>query len=94
MRLSPAKVALYAEQLVDVLADTDGVLFDCSDADLRVAISDIITDELMVEERLDAELHDLLQKNFRYEISMGRINYDELFRKAKMQKVRERNIIL
>jgi hypothetical protein len=53
-----------------------------------------MTDELMVEERLDAELHDLLQKNFRYEISMGRINYDELFRKAKMQKVRERNIIL
>lgn len=94
MRLSSAKVAIYAEQLVDVLADTDGVLFDCSDADLRVAINDIITDELMVEDRLDAELHDLLQKNFRYEISMGRINYDELFRKAKMQKVRERNIVL
>jgi hypothetical protein len=94
MRLSPAKVALFSDQLVDVLADTDGVLFDCADADLRVAISEIMTDELMIEERLDAELHDLLQKNFRYEISMGRINYDELFRKAKMQKVRERNIII
>jgi hypothetical protein len=94
MRLSPAKVALFADQLVDVLADTDGILFDCSDADLRVAINEIMTDELMIEERLDAELHDLLQKSFRYEISMGRINYDELFRKAKMQKVRERNIII
>ncbi|MFZ9857657.1 MAG: DUF507 family protein [Roseiflexaceae bacterium] len=94
MRISPAKVALFSDQLVDVLADTDGVLFDCSDADLRMAINEIMTDELMAEERLDAELHDLLQKNFRYEISMGRINYDELFRKAKMQKVREHNIIL
>ena len=94
MRIHPDKVKWYAEQLVDVLADTDGVMFNCDDAELRVAITDIMTNELMVEELLDAELHDLLQKNLRYEISMGRINYDELFRKAKAQQVRERGIIL
>ena len=94
MRLSHNKVARYAEQLVDVLADTDGVMFDCDDADLRVAIIDIMTDELMVEERLDAELHELLQKNAQYEISMRRVNYDELFKKAKAQEVRRRRIVL
>ena len=94
MRLSPAKVAMYAEGFVDVLADTDGVLFDCDDADLRVAINEIITDELMVEERLDAELHDLLQKNAHYEIAMRRVNYDELFKKAKIQEIRKRGIVL
>ncbi len=94
MRLSPAKIAMYTEGLVDVLADTDGVLFDCDDADLRVAINEIITDELMVEERLDAELHDLLQKNAHYEITMRRVNYDELFKKAKIQEIRKRGIVL
>lgn len=94
MRLSPAKVALYAEGLVDVLADTDGVLFDCDDAGLRVAINEIIIDELMIEERLDTELHELLQKNAHYEITMRRVNYDELFKKAKAQEVRKRKIVL
>ncbi len=94
MRLSPAKIAMYAEGLIDVLADTDGVLFDCDDVDLRVAINEKITDELMAEERLDAELHDLLQKNAHYEIAMRRVNYDELFKKAKIQEIRKRGIVL
>ena len=94
MRISPTKIAHYAERLVDVLADTDGVLFECDDADLRVAIVDVMTDELMQEERLDSELHELLQSKLRYEIAMGRVNYDELFRKAKNQEVRKRGIII
>lgn len=94
MRLSHNKVARYAEQLVDVLADTDGVMFDCDDADLRLAIIEIMTDELTMEERLDAELHELLQKSAHYEISMRRVNYDELFKKAKAQEVRRRRIVL
>ncbi|MFM2308822.1 MAG: hypothetical protein RLY87_943 [Chloroflexota bacterium] len=94
MRLSPTKITQYAERLVDVLADTDGILFEADDADLRVAITDIMTDELMQEERLDSELHELLQSKLRFEISMGRVNYDELFRKAKNQEVRKRGIII
>jgi hypothetical protein len=70
------------------------VLFESDDADLRVAIVEIMTDELMQEERLDSELHELLQSNFRYEISMGRVNYDELFRKAKQHEVRKRGIVI
>jgi hypothetical protein len=92
MRLSPAKIALYAEGLVDVLADTDGVLFDCDDADLRVAISEIITDELMVEERLDAELHDLLQKTPTTKSPCGASTTTNSSEKA--QEIRKRGIIL
>ena len=94
MRISSTKITHYAEHLVDVLADTDGILFECDDTDLRVAIVDIMTDELMQEERLDSELHELLHSKLRYEISMGRVNYDELFRKAKNQEVRKRGIII
>jgi hypothetical protein len=48
----------------------------------------------MQEELLDKELHALLQAQGRYEISMRRVNYEELFRKAKAKLVRERGIIL
>ena len=94
MRISPDKVKWYAAQLVEILADTEGVMFDCDDAELRVAIVDIMSNELMQEELLDKELHTLLQEQGRYEISMRRVNYEELFRKAKAKLVRERGIIL
>jgi hypothetical protein len=94
MRISHDKVKWYAAQLVEILADTEVVMFDCDDAELRVAIVDIMTDELMQEELLDKELHALLQAQGRYEISMRRVNYEELFRKAKAKLVRERGIIL
>lgn len=69
------------------------MLFQASDSDLRMAINEIITDELMVEERLDAEIHKMLQA-YKYEITMGRLNYDELYRKMRSRLLAERKIIL
>lgn len=93
MRLSPEKIEQLSEALVDALADVDGVLFRSSDADLRIAIKDIVTDELMAEERLDAEVHRMLQA-YKYEITMGRLNYDELYRKLRNKLISERKIVL
>ncbi|MBX0327021.1 DUF507 family protein [Oscillochloris sp. ZM17-4] len=93
MKLSPEKIELLAAAIVDELAEVDGVLFQSSDSDLRLAINDIITDELMIEERLDAEIHKMLQA-YKYEITMGRLNYDELYRKMRSRLLAERKIIL
>jgi hypothetical protein len=93
MKLSPEKIELLAGAIVDELAEVDGVLFQGSDSDLRLAVSDIITDELMIEERLDAEIHKMLQA-YKYEITMGRLNYDELYRKMRSRLLAERKIIL
>jgi hypothetical protein len=93
MKLSPEKIELLAAAIVDELAEVDGVLFQASDSDLRMAINEIITDELMVEERLDAEIHKMLQA-YKYEITMGRLNYDELYRKMRSRLLAERKIIL
>jgi hypothetical protein len=93
MKLSPEKIELLAAAIVDELAELDGVLFHSSDSDLRLAINEIITDELMVEERLDAEIHKMLQA-YKYEITMGRLNYDELYRKMRARLLAERKIIL
>ncbi len=93
MKLSPEKIEQLSADLVDALAETDGVLFRGDDSALRIAINQIITDELMVEERLDAEVHRMLQA-YKYEITMGRLNYDELYRKLRNKLIAERRIVL
>jgi hypothetical protein len=93
MKLSPEKIDAFAAAIVDELAEVDGVLFQSSDSDLRLAINEIITDELMVEERLDAEIHKMLQA-YKYEITVGRLNYDELYRKMRSRLIAERKIVL
>jgi hypothetical protein len=93
MKLSPEKVEQLSALIVDALAEVDGVLFQSNDSQLRIAVNAIITDELMVEERLDAEVHKMLQA-YKYEITMGRMNYDELFRKLRQRLITERKIIL
>jgi len=52
-----------------------------------------MTDELMVEELLDAEIHKMLQA-YKYEITMGRMSYDDLFKKTKQRLVRDRRLVL
>jgi hypothetical protein len=93
MKLSNDKMEQLSAALIDQLAEIDGVLFKGDDSQLRLAAQQIIADELSVEERLDAEIHKLLQA-YKYEITMGRMNYDELFKKTKSRLVRERKIVL
>lgn len=93
MKLSPEKVEQLAAQLVDHLAEVDGVMFQSDDSQLRLKTQQIMTDELQVEERLDAEVHKVLQ-GYKYEITMGRMSYDELFKKIKARLIIERKLIL
>jgi hypothetical protein len=93
MKLSTAKIEQLSADLIDQLAEVDGVLFQADDGRLRVAAQQIITDELLVEEQLDAEIHKMLQA-YKYEITMGRMSYDELFKKTKMKLVRDRRLVL
>ncbi len=93
MKLSPDKIETLSAALIDALADTDGILFRCDDGDLRLALAAIITDELQVEERLDAEIHKMLQV-YKYEITMDRLNYDDLYRKLRNKLIAERRLVL
>ncbi|HNP87289.1 MAG: DUF507 family protein [Chloroflexi bacterium SZAS-1] len=93
MKLSPDKIEQLSAALVDQLAEIDGVLFQSDDGQLRLAAQQLMTDELLVEERLDAEIHKMLQA-YKYEITMGRMNYDELFKKTKQRLVKERKLTL
>ena len=93
MKLSPDKVEQLSAALVDQLAEIDGELFRGDDSHLRMAAQQIITDELLVEEKLDAEIHKMLQA-YKYEITMGRMSYDELFKKTKQRLIKDRKLVI
>jgi hypothetical protein len=93
MKLSPAKIEDLSEKMIDALAEIEGVMFQSNDHELRIAISEIMTDEVTVEERLDAEIHQMLQA-YKYEITMERLSYDDLFKKTKRRLISERKLVV
>lgn len=93
MKLSQAKIDQLVERLVDLFAEIDGVLFQGNDAQLMHGMREIIVDELMVEERLDAEVHQMLNQ-YKTEITMQRLSYDELFKRTRQKLIHERKIVL
>ncbi|MEJ2695590.1 MAG: DUF507 family protein [Candidatus Sulfobium sp.] len=54
---------------------------------------EIITEELMVEDRLNDEVREILKKHAT-DIERGRMDYRKLFELTKQKLVRERNIVL
>jgi hypothetical protein len=93
MKLSPAKIEDLSDKMIDALAEIEGVMFQSNDHELSIAINEIMTDELMIEERLDAEIHQMLQA-YKYEITMERLSYDDLFKKTKRRLISERKLVL
>lgn len=53
----------------------------------------LLMDELMVEDRLNEEVRNLLRK-YDSEIEKGRLDYRKLFDMTKQKLVKERNIVL
>jgi hypothetical protein len=53
----------------------------------------LLLDELMVEDRINDEVRQILKK-FEPEIEKGRLDYRKLFDMTKQKIVRERNVIL
>ncbi len=93
MKLSEARIDKLSLDIIDILAEQDDVRLQGNDAELGSAIKQIMVDELTVEERIDVEVRQMLEP-YRTDITTGRINYDDLFRKTKQRLIRERRIIL
>ncbi|ACI20596.1 conserved hypothetical protein [Thermodesulfovibrio yellowstonii DSM 11347] len=53
----------------------------------------IILDELMVEDRLNEEIRELLKK-YESEIERSKLDYRKLFEMTKQKLVKQRNLVL
>jgi len=60
---------------------------------LRESLEQTMTEELMVEDRLNAEVRRMMQP-YERQIEQGQVDFQKMFTMIKQKLVRERNIIL
>lgn len=93
MKFSPERVAGLANLLVDKLVAAGMLELVMDRRALVLSLERVITDELRVEDRIDAEAKEVLRK-YEAEIARGQVNERQLFLMIKKQLVRERGVIL
>jgi hypothetical protein len=93
MRIPREWVAVISGEIVEELLGNKLVEPAGSKEKLLEAMEALILDELMVEDRLNDEVREIL-KQYEAEIEKGRMDFRKLFDLTKQKLVRERNIIL
>lgn len=93
MRLSKERVRHLADSVVARLQQ-EGHIDVAGDRKAVVeAVHQAATDELSVEDRLNAEVRQLL-KAYEKQIEQGQVDYQKMFVMIKQKLVRERGVIL
>ena len=82
-----------ARRIVDDLLRKKYITAKVDKEELVNHTHDILLDELMVEDRLNEEVREIL-KQYEAEIEAKRLDYRKLFEMTKQKLVRERNLIL
>jgi hypothetical protein len=92
MKLKRSQVEYIAHQLVKRLAKES--LISCDDAARTLeAVQHALTEDLMVEDRLNEEVRQILE-NYSDEIARGSVQYHDMFKLVKAKLVKERKLIL
>jgi hypothetical protein len=92
VRLTPDEVQFISRKIVKTLV-REGKLEVDSAARVEEAIGKVITDELMVEERLNEEVRDVLVQHSN-EMQRSNITYTEMFKMVKKKLAKEKGVIL
>lgn len=93
MRIPKPWVPLITKKIVDGIISKQLVTPRIPIEQLRSGTEELIMDELLVEDRLNEEIREILKKH-NSEIERGRIDYRKLFELTKQKIVKERNLIL
>jgi len=93
MRLSRERVRHMAESLAGRL-QREGHIELVGDCKVFIdALDHAMTDELSIEDRLNAEVRQLL-KTYEKQVEQGQVDYQKMFQMIKQKLVRERGVIL
>jgi uncharacterized protein len=92
MRLTSDEIEYIARKIVKTLS-AEGKLQMDSETRVVEAIAGVITDELMIEDRLNEEVREVLIQHAS-EMERSNITYTEMFKMVKKKLAREKGIIL
>ncbi len=93
MRLTREFIQHLSARMVEHLTDRESIRTSASAEDLSTRIARVIAEDLMVEDRLNEEVKEIL-KAYESEIEKGRLDYRKMFHLTKQKLARERNLIL
>ncbi len=93
MRVPKGWVPVMAKEIIEDLVKREHIECVLSEEQVTAVLEALMFEELMVEDRLNAEIRELLKK-YDSEIEKGRLDYRSLFNMTKKKLVQERNIIL
>jgi len=93
MRLSQTKLDSLSGQIAAMLLESADVVVTSDANRLQALVHQALEEELLVEDRLEDEVRELL-KQYDREIRQGRMSYNTLFTRIKAKLVRERELIL
>jgi hypothetical protein len=92
MRLTSDEIEFISRKIVKTLV-AEGKLELDSEARVVEAVARVITDELMVEDRLNEEVREVLIQHAS-EMERSNITYTEMFKMLKKKMAREKGIVL
>lgn len=93
MRIPKSWVPLISKKILENLIKKDLIEPNIPLNELEKEIESLMLDELMVEDRLNEEVREILKK-YDIEIEKGKLDYKKLFEMTKQKLVKERNIVL
>lgn len=93
MRIPKSWVHVMTREIAKEILDKDFFELKVSEDQFKHLLEELILEELMVEDRLNDEVRDMLKK-YDSEIEKGNLDYRRVFDMTKQKLVRERDIIL
>ena len=92
MRLTPDEIQFLARKIVKTLVREQKLEVD-SESRVEGEIVRVITDDLMVEDKLNEEVRDVLVQHAS-EMQRSNITYAEMFKMVKKKLAKEKGIVL
>ena len=93
MKLKKERVLILARNIIEGLIEKGSIIPNIPKGDLTGKIENIITEDLMVEDRINEEVREIM-KAYSKQIDQGSINYNKMFQMIKNKLVQERSIVL
>lgn len=93
MKLRKEIIGLVAESLAAQMVEEGVIETDYPPEELSEKIRRVIIDDLLVEDRLNDEVRDILGKHSQL-LDRSHVNYSEMFRAVKNRLAKERGLIL
>lgn len=93
MRIPKTWIPYIASNIIENLIKKDLIDLNVTKEQLLEEAEKLILDELMVEDRLNEEVRELLKK-YEAEIEKGKLDYRKLFEMTKQKLVKQRNLVL